>query len=131
MNLNLTVLNQLFANLKVSYISKQKYSTIKSNKGLLKVLRFLKNRGYIISFFKNKKTNKIIIFLKYDNFTPYILRIKVVLKKNKLSYISLYKMIKKLDKSKNYVLSTKKGLLFLEEAIYHKIGGFILFEIQT
>ena len=131
MNLNLHLLNQMFSNMKVSYISKQKYSTIKLNKGVIKVLIFLKKNGYIISFYKNKKTKKIIIFLKYANYSPQILNIKVLLKKNKLSYISLYKMIKTLDKSKNYVLSTKKGLLFLEEAIYYRLGGFILFEIQT
>ena len=57
--------------------------------------------------------------------------IKVLMKKNKRSYLSLYKIMKTLTKNKNYVLSTKKGILFLEEAINHQIGGFILFEIQT
>ena len=130
MNLNLTLLNNLFANLKVSYISKHKYTTIKNSKGLLKILRFLKEKGYILSFYKNSKINKIIIFLKYNNFTPYIFNIKVLIKKNKISYISLYNMIKTLDRSKTYVLSTKKGLLFLEEALHYRIGGCILFEIK-
>ena len=131
MNLNLKLLNQMFSNLKVSYINKHKYSTIKFNKGLFKILRFLKINGYIISYYHDNITNKIIINLKYNNFTPYLLNIKVLLKKNKVSYISLYKLIKNTDRNKTYILSTKKGLLFLEDAIKYRIGGFILFEIKT
>lgn len=81
----------------------------------------------ILSIFKNYG------YLDYEiNFDSSINKYKVNILKNNLKNISLISAIsplsyKKLDTQLySYILSTPKGLVFHEDAIKFKVGGFII-----
>ena len=75
MNLNLKLLNQLLANIKGNYIAKNKYARLKYNKGILKILYFLKVHGYILNYRILFDKKRIQVYLKYKNSIPFITEI--------------------------------------------------------
>ena len=131
MNLNIKLLNELFANMKGNYITNNKYSIINYNKSLFKILYFLKKEGYIISYQKNKKNTRIKIYLKYDKSTPFIFFSKVYIQSGNLKYYTFKELII-VDKKHPYlVISTKKGLMYVKQAISLNLGGVILLELKV
>lgn len=131
MSLNIKLLNNLLANIKVNYIAKNKYSKIKYNKNLLYLLHFLKKEGYIISYKLNKKVKNIYIYLKYFKSKPLFTQIKFYSKPSSI-YLVNNKSLKKIAKRNSFIIiSTKKGLMFAKEASKRGYGGILLFEINN
>ena len=130
MNLNIKLLNQLLANIKGNYISKNKFATLKFNKGILKILYFLKVHGYIINYKVDLVNKKIKIYLKYQNSTPFILEIINFIKPGKISKKTHTNLLRLSKKDSYCIISTTKGLMFVYEAVEYGLGGILLFKLK-
>jgi ribosomal protein S8 len=99
-----------------------KHKNIKVCKDVLKILIC---KGFIRGF--SIGGGDIEIFFKYHNEKPVMFKIITFnLKDSFISYIGLCKL------QKNYeliLLSTSKGFLTHKEAIYFKVGGFVICKI--
>lgn len=130
MNFNIKLLNQLLANIKGNYISRNKYASLKFNKGMIKILYFLKIHGYILHYDVDRPNKRIKIYLKYQNSLPFIKDITNYSTSSNIitkSYLNLLQL-KKTDAL--CIISTSKGLMFVFEAIDLQLGGILLFKLQ-
>lgn len=115
------------------------FTNIRNNQGTLQVsvkiddiklcknvLKILICKGFIRGFYVKDK--KIEIFFKYFNNKPVIFKNIVFNSKHFfISYLSLCKL------QKNYeliLLSTSKGIITHREAIFYKLGGFVICKIS-
>ena len=122
-------INNLFALIKVNYIAKNTFVTIKYNSTLITILRWLQKKGYILSF-KQKNKYTLTIFLKYYNSLPLFKHIQIYCKPSKINTIK-HKNLKYLVKSDPFgVIWTKKGLMFFSESFNKQLGGIPLFSIK-
>ena len=128
MSLNAKSIAQVISNIKVAYISKQKYAKVRCTKSVIKVLIFLKKKKIIIGYRRLNK-NFLIIFLRYNNFVPQIQKIKFLQKSRRTSNISHKEVCKIKNDKSSYVLTTKQGLFDLDTLFKLKKGGTKLFEI--
>ena len=86
-------------------------------------LKILWNEGFILGYKILKNSNKIKIFLKYNNSRPTINSMKLISKPGRRIYYST-KQIWKIDSSKNFIIfSTNQGLKSIVECKRLKIGG--------
>ena len=87
-------------------------------------LQILWNEGFILGYtIDNKNSNKLKIFLKYNNGKPVINSVKSISKPSRRIYYSI-KQIWKLDSSKAFIIfSTNRGLKSIIECKKLKLGG--------
>lgn len=120
---NLSLTFSIILNGSASYKSSIHVPTTKLN---LQLITILYKEGLIRGFFNNFK--RITIFLKYNEFLkPLIKNISFFSTGGKKIYLS-YKSLSKLPKNSGILLiSTTKGIISLNDALYKfKIGGKIL-----
>jgi ribosomal protein S8 len=99
-------------------------------KKLFLFLKFLKNINYIYKFnifLKNKKLY-VMIFLYYFNKLSLVNNFKVISKPLKSYFISFSSLLLLTKRTSNsvYILSTSKGFLTHNEALYQRTGGILL-----
>jgi small subunit ribosomal protein S8 len=89
-----------------------------------KFLKILWDEGFILGYkIDNIDSNKIKVFLKYNNENPVINSIKLITKPSRRIYYSA-NQIWKLDSTKNFIIfSTNKGLKTIIDCKKLKIGG--------
>jgi small subunit ribosomal protein S8 len=114
----------MFTNIRNGQISKKAYVLQQLKKNCEPFLKILWNEGFILGYNINKKTNTIIILLKYSNKgIPAINSIKLVSKPGKKLYYSA-KQLWKIDSNSSFlILSTTKGIKSIIECKNLKIGG--------
>jgi small subunit ribosomal protein S8 len=100
-----------------------------SSKLVLKVLYILSHLGYIRSY--NIKNGVICLNLKYFNDEPVIKLIKSISTPGRRVYWSCSKLKYMVNKTNSlFILSTNKGLLTSDKAIFYGIGGEVLLLIK-
>lgn len=112
---------------------KQLIVKVPINNIILQILWCLYKNGYVSSYHINKKNNHIEIFLKYySNNTSIIDNIKQISKISCRIYNKYNLLIKNSHNFKNnYVITTSKGIMLVENIPYKKkIGGEVLFKIK-
>lgn len=100
-----------------------------SNKLILKTLHVLSQLGYIRSY--NLRKGSIVLNIKYFNDDPVIKLIKCVSTPGRRVYWSCSKLKYMVNKTNSiFLLSTSKGLLTSDKAIFYGVGGEILLLIR-
>lgn len=114
----------MFSNIKNGQLAKKSFIYQKKKKICEKFLKILWNEGFILGYkIDNIDSNKIKIFLKYNNEKPVINSIKLITKPGRRIYYSA-KQIWKLDSTKNFIIfSTNQGLKTIIDCKKLKIGG--------
>lgn len=114
----------MFSNIKNGQLAKKAFIYQKRKKICEEFLKILWDEGFILGYKIDKiDSNKIKIFLKYNNETPAINSIKLITKPGRRVYYSS-KQIWKLDSTKNFIIfSTNKGLKTIIDCKKLKIGG--------
>jgi small subunit ribosomal protein S8 len=116
---------KLFSSIRNNQGTRQLFVKNKNIKFCNNILKILICKGFINSYVLEGLHVKI--FLKYYNDKPVIFKnILLNSKSSFISYISLCKL------NKNYelfLLSTSRGILTDKEAIFFKLGGFIICKI--
>jgi len=123
---NLSLAFSIIKNGSLSFKSHVHIPTTKLN---LQLVYLLYKEGFIQGFFFNKL--KINVFLKFNELLkPSIKNIKILSTKGK-QVIAPHKTLCRLPKNSGIlILSTTKGLLTLNEALYkYKVGGEVLCKI--
>lgn len=127
---DIKLIHQLVTSIKTAYIAKNKFARVKMNKKIYKILDFLQENGYILYYTKNQKDFKIHIYLKYDTQNAYLFQLKPLQRTGENKTVSYRKLVLLIKKYPLGIISTKKGLMFLMDAIKLQIGGTLLFEIK-
>ena len=122
------LINSIIVRIKVGLIGKKKIIYVLNSKLVFKVLSKLTELGYIYNF-KVINFKYIKLHLKYVNNCNVIRNILRVSKLSNRKYVSIKKLKKNYNFQGFYLLSTNKGLLTDEEALYFNIGGEILLYI--
>ena len=114
----------MFANIKNGQLAKRNFIYQTRKKICEAFLQVLWDEGFILSYkIDSNNSNKLKIFLKYNNKKPVINNIKLISKPSKRIYWSL-NQIWKIDSSKNFIsFSTHKGLKSIVNCKKLKIGG--------
>ena len=92
-----------------------------------KILKILVCKGFIKNFYILKEKSDIEIKLKYYNKKPTIFTTLII--HSKSSFISYSALCKLTNDYETLLLSTSKGILTHKEAIFFKLGGFIICKI--
>ena len=119
--------------------SKKKIGVFPYDQYIISYLSFFYKQGYILSykqcsyFSENGSTKETYIFVwfkLYENLSV-IRFLKLYSKPSKRIYMS-YKKVKYYSshyKNKKTLVSTVSGLLYLNDCLFRKMGGLLLFEI--
>lgn len=130
MTFNISLMHNLFANMKSSYTLKHAYATIKYHKGTLDLLYILRLEGFINSYEVDLKNKKIYVYLRYVNGIPLSFSLHSYLHATKTSHYKYKELLIHYKKHPLCVVTTPKGILFISEAIKLNVGGTIIFEIK-
>ena len=117
--------SSMFTNIRNNQGTLQLSTKNKDTKICKKILRILICKGFIRGFLS--LDNHLEIFFKYFRGKPVIF--KSIVFNSKHSFISYFALCKL---QKNYdliLLSTSRGILTHQEAIYYKLGGFVICKI--
>jgi len=111
----------MFASIQNGQIAKRSYIYITRKKICESFLKALWNEGFILCY--TIESNKLKIFLKYNNDKPVIKSIKSLSKPSRRIYYSA-KQLWKIDSSKSIlIISTNKGLKSLSDCKKLRLGG--------
>nr|YP_010233614.1 ribosomal protein S8 [Pleurosigma inscriptura]QSZ78231.1 ribosomal protein S8 [Pleurosigma inscriptura] len=115
---------KMFSNIKNGQLAKKAFVYQKRKKICEEFLKILWDEGFILGYkIDSVNSNKIKIFLKYNNEEPVINSIKLITKPGRRVYYSI-KQIWKLNSTKNFIIfSTNKGLKTIIDCKKLKIGG--------
>lgn len=97
------------------------------------VLNFLQENGYIKCYY-SENINKFCVFPKYmASGAPVLTNFRVVTKPSSRYYVGL-KELKSLVYNRrphlvHYIISTREGFMTVKEALAHRIGGEVIYEI--
>lgn len=114
----------MFANIKNGQLAKRNF-IYQTRKNICEsFLQIMWNEGFILGYkIDTSNSNKLKIFLKYNEGKPVINSIKVISKPSKRVYWSI-NQIWKIDSSKNFIIfSTNKGLKSIVDCKKMKLGG--------
>jgi ribosomal protein S8 len=124
--------SDIFSLIQISYKRKDLWLDCFFSKNGLAILQILKKNGIISSYviYNNNKKKKIRIFLKYINLqnsllAPISLYLKSSLKIS-IRVISLKKIIFTTSYPQ-FIISTSKGLLDINDCLTKKLGGSLAF----
>lgn len=149
-------INFLIFKLNNAYRFKKSYIDIKTNKDITRILKILKEEGYIYSYIeiidKGSKINRVYLKLPIYNLPSRInivnnigtfysnnlnmlkspFRVISIASKSSKGYYLSSKDLKKLYSNyhTNYIIATPKGLLSLKNALKEKVGGTLYLKIQ-
>jgi small subunit ribosomal protein S8 len=109
---------------------KKKFLIYPKTKQSLKFVFILKKEGFILGFniFRFELQDFIKIFLKYFNFLPVVLKLKIISKPSKRIFLSA-KSISKITLNRLLILHTNRGLLTNKQSQCLNIGGEVAFFI--
>lgn len=114
----------MFANIKNGQLAKRNF-IYQTRKNICEsFLQIMWDEGFILGYLiDNSNSNKLKIFLKYNEGKPVINSIKIISKPSKRVYWSI-NQIWKIDSSKNFIIfSTNKGLKSIIDCKKMKLGG--------
>lgn len=95
-----------------------------------KILDALSREGFIESIELHEEKPRLVkIFLKYFRNTPVIQEIVCVSKPSRRIYTSSKNLVRFQGGLGTYILTTPKGVLSVNEAIEHNVGGEILCKV--
>jgi ribosomal protein S8 len=124
------ILSDMISRIKTAYISDLKSIKILNSQFILNIIKLFYNLGYINGF-KVINNTYIEIYLKYNSLNKPFIDLKnfyrisksstrIFLSINDLKYNFKFKNL-------NIILSTSKGIITKQEAIFYNIGGEALF----
>ena len=125
------LLSNLISSIKVANNAKLLKVDSNSSKFCIGVLNNLYKLGYIRGYVV-KKQNKITILLKYANNLPVIRNIYVVSTPGRRIYLKRSELENNLSRKQGgfYLVSTSKGIMTDEEAVFLNLGGEVLLKIN-
>nr|QYJ09251.1 ribosomal protein S8 [Pleurosigma sp. mgcode 4] len=114
----------MFSNIKNGQLAKKAFIYQKRKKICEEFLKILWDEGFILGYKVDQiDSNKLKIFLKYNNEEPVINSIKLITKPGRRVYYSI-NQIWKLDSTKTFIIfSTNKGLKTIIDCKKLKLGG--------
>ncbi len=119
------------ANIKLGYKTKKLNILCYPNKFVLRVIQKFIIQGLIRGFKFNKKF--ILVYLKYDNnFSPVLVHIKLISSSGHRVYFTFKQVNDAYFMNKTYLLTTNKGLFFINEIILNNLhlGGEVIIKID-
>jgi len=132
MTFNIALLHNLFANIKSSYKQKHEFATIKYHKGTLDLLYILRLENFINFYEVDSEFKKIFIYLRYSkNGRPLFFSLKMYLQAGRNLSFNYKELLVFYKTHPLSVLTTRKGILFISEAIKLNVGGILIFEIKA
>ena len=120
------LISQAISNIKNAIKIKKLYIKIFYNNKIIQILNILKKNEIIFTFYKYNNKYLIIIF---NNKNTILTDFKLISKNKKRIYIKK-KQLYILQKYNNYkyILSTTKGVVTLQTALFYKLGGELLIQ---
>lgn len=119
-----------FNEIKLGLLQKKQYLYIKDIKKNFIILKLLTKYNIIIGFKKKKKGDNFFYLVYLNNSVSYF-NIKNLFKINNYKVLKLKDMTKIKNKNSftQYILSTPKGFLNMQESIKMGVGGKLIFRI--
>lgn len=121
----------LFSCIKVGYISRKSFVSLRGNKLYISTLNLLYVKGYIRGFYLDSDLGNIFIFLKYYKNSPLLFNVFDILKPTSQINLTLILLKKYLNSNINLplFLSTSRGVLDFQDSLLMNTGGKLLFKI--
>jgi|JI7StandDraft_1071085.scaffolds.fasta_scaffold83929_4 ribosomal protein S8 len=121
----------LFSCIKIGYISRKSYVSLRGNKIYISTLNILYVKGYIRGFYLDPNLGTIFIFLKYYKNAPLLFNVFDILKPTFQINVTLVLLKKYLNSNINLpmFLSTSRGILDFQDSLLINTGGKLLFKI--
>ena len=132
--MNNHLLSDSISRINVAYRSRLLSVKVLKSKLIINFLYLLYKIGLIRSFFILSNEKSILVYLKYKNNKPIIYSMSIVSKPSRRIYWTLSALshnYRKYAFSSFYIISTSKGLITSNEALFQKnISGEILCKIK-
>ena len=124
--MKLSVINFLIA-LKNASISKKNFAIVKTSEQVIKLLHYLYEESFILSFNSLTKKNQIKIFFKKEISINFFNNLKIMATSSYGSYIQFNDLCKLISQYRILIISTDKGLLTGDICKKYGKGGRLLF----
>ncbi|CAM9120071.1 unnamed protein product [Choristocarpus tenellus] len=118
-------LSDIFTRIRNGQIVYKTFIIIPSVNICLKVLNIIWDEGFIQGYSRSKN-NEIYIILRYINGRPAIRQLTAVSRPSQRIYISSLDLCRLKPNLGLLILSTPKGIMNMEDAIYQTQGGEVL-----
>jgi small subunit ribosomal protein S8 len=103
--------------------------SVPTNKKCLKVLELMYREGFIRGYSYNKYRTKIYIKFAGATSKPVIKFIQAISTNGRKVYVNIKILAKLIQLKETFFISTTKGLLTLQEALKHNVGGVLFCKI--